>query len=175
MGVSQPPAGRTIRASRPIAAAPHDLAAFLADLANHFALCEELVEIESLDGPPGASTRASVLVKGPLGVRRRARTRLLGITVAHVRGLAELDSGSQLRISWRLAPNRGTTTVTVELELREAHLLDGFLFTLGRHWLTAQLGRSLERLARAAASAAEQIEPHALFLAPFPSIPKESP
>ncbi len=151
-----------VRATRPVAAGAEALAAYLANLDNHWDLCGDLVEIRALGGPREERIAAHLLLKGPLGIRRTARTRLLGASPDKVWGRAQLDSGTQARITWRFAPRRGTTEVSLELELRDVRLFDRLLFALARPWITTQLTRALGRLAEIAAIAAEQVEPQTL-------------
>jgi hypothetical protein len=153
---------RAIRVTRTVAAGAPALSHFLANLDNHWSLCGDAVEITSLRGPADRPNEALLTLRGPLGIRRAARTRLLGASANKVWGRAQLDNGTQARVTWRFAPARGTTEVELELELREAHLFDRWLFELIRPWATAQLTRALGRLAEIAAIAAEQVEPRPL-------------
>lgn len=148
--------------ARPVAADAEVLSAYLANLDNHWDLCNDVIEGWSLDGPQAAPTGAVLELKGPLGIRRTARTRLLGTSPSKVWGRAQLANGTWARITWRFAAARGTTTVSLELELRAAGLFDRWLFSLARPWVTRQLARALDRLAGIAAMAAEQVEPRAL-------------
>ena len=148
--------------TRQVAAGAEALSDFLANLDNHWALCEEMVDITSSQGPAGQADEASLTLRGPLGITRSARTRLLGASLDKVWGRAQLGNGTQARVTWRFAPARGTTAVELELELRDARLFDRLLFALLRPWITSRLARALGRLGEIAAIAAEQVEPRAL-------------
>jgi hypothetical protein len=87
---------------------------------------------------------------------------LLGASQNKVWGRARLNKGTEARVTWRFAPHRGTTDISLELELRKARLIDRWLFALVRPWVTTQLACALGRLAEVAAIAAEQVEPGAL-------------
>src|SRR3954453_5660364 len=63
-----------IAASGRIGAPPEAAFAFLDDLVNHWRLIDRWTEIAALD-PDGRS--ATVRLRGPLGVRRLARTRVV--------------------------------------------------------------------------------------------------
>src|SRR4051795_10866034 len=65
---------RMIATSRHIPAPPEAVFGFLADLANHWSLIDRWTEIVALE-PHGRA--ATVRLRGPLGVRRLARTRVL--------------------------------------------------------------------------------------------------
>ena len=148
--------------TRPVAAGAQALSDFLANLENHWALCEDMVQVTSLRGSAGRADEASLMLRGPLGFTRSARTRLLGASLDKVWGRAQLDNGTQARVTWRFAPARGTTAVELELELRDARLFDRLLFALLRPWITTRLARALGRLGEIAAIAAEQVERRAL-------------
>jgi hypothetical protein len=165
---------RAIRVTRPVAAGAPALSDFLANLDNHWDLCDDAVEITSLGDPVDRPSEALLMLRGPLGIRRAARTRLLGATAKKVWGRAQLGNGTQARVTWRFAPTRGTTEVEVELELRDARLFDRWLFALVRPWVTGQLSRALDRLAEIAAIAAEQLGPNALTPHPYSPTSKES-
>ncbi len=162
-----------VRVTRPVAAGAEALSAYLANLDNHWDLCGDLVEIRALGGPREARIAADLLLKGPLGIRRAARTRLLGASERKVWGRAQLHDGTQARITWRFAPRRGTTEVSLELDLRDARLFDRWLFALARPWIATQLTRALGRLGEIAAIAAEQLEPQKLSSRRNSSISKE--
>jgi hypothetical protein len=165
---------RAIRVTRRVAAGAPALSDFLASLDNHWDLCEGMVEVTSLDGPVERPHGASLTLRGPLGIRRAARTRLLGASLNKVWGRARLANGTEARVTWRFAPGRGTTEVELELELRDARLVDRWLFALIRPWVTGQLSRALGRLAEIAAIAAEQLGPSALTPPHYSSTSKES-
>ena len=76
-----------LRAVRVLAASPHRVFEFLADLRNHWLLQDRFVELAGLDtdegdGPNGGRVR----MRGPLGISREARTRVLAATAGRVPG-----------------------------------------------------------------------------------------
>jgi hypothetical protein len=78
-----------------VGASPARVFAFLEDLENHRLLTGRAVAIEGLEGPPGARTVGRVQLRGPLGIRRRARIRMLDSRAPRwVIGSAEIGRGT---------------------------------------------------------------------------------
>jgi hypothetical protein len=88
-----------------VAAPPAEVFAFLADLENHWRLTDRFVEVVELDGPSGARHGGRVRVRGPLGLRRTAVTRVMEADEPRsMRGTAELR-GTRAEVRWTLAPS----------------------------------------------------------------------
>ena len=132
-----------VRATRPVAAAPERVFAFLDRLDRHFHLLGSRAELR-VDGSTGALVR----LRGPAGLRRSART-----SVVHSRapesivGLAVTNSGSRGVIRWSIRA-AGTGSI-VEVLTRADMLapLDALLLALGgRRWLARSLELALAAL-----------------------------
>ena len=66
-----------VEAAAVIPAAPEDVFAFLSDLQNHWRLADRFVEVVALESSDGGGDGGTVRVRGPLGVRRTATTRVV--------------------------------------------------------------------------------------------------
>src|SRR3954447_18760895 len=139
-----------IRAARRVAASPETTFALVADLAGHWRLIDRWAEIEQLGG-----AAAVVRLRGPLGVRRTARTRVLSAEGPHaLDGEARVGRRTLGCVRWRLEPDGAGTLVTLTATVERAGALDRVLLALGgRHWLRARLADALERLAAEATAA----------------------
>ena len=71
--------GDAHRAERVVGASPQAVFAFLADLENHWLLADRFVEVLTLERPPdgGPARGGTVRMRGPLGLGRTARTRVV--------------------------------------------------------------------------------------------------
>jgi uncharacterized protein YndB with AHSA1/START domain len=140
-----------IEAAALIPAPPEDVFAFLSDLRNHWRLADrfvEVLELESSDG--GRADGARVRVRGPLGLRRTATTRVVAVREPRLLiGTAELTSGTRARVSWVIAGRLGSSRVRLAAELEHARPLDRLLLAAGgRWWLRRRFASTLEHLAR---------------------------
>jgi uncharacterized protein YndB with AHSA1/START domain len=135
-----------IAASRRIDAPPEDVFAALDDLANHWRLLDRWTEIVDV-AADGRS--ATVRLRGPLGLRRTAQTRVLSSDAPRaLEGEARIGGGTVGRVRWALAADGGGTRVDLEAEVVAAGRLDRALLALGaRHWLRARFADALARLA----------------------------
>jgi hypothetical protein len=132
-----------------------DVFAFLADLENHWRLTGRFVEVIDLSGAPGRPADGGrVRIRGPLGLRRTAATRVAAVRAPRlIIGTAELPSGTRARVSWSLAGHLDSTRVRLAAGLERAGVLDRALLALGgRWWLRRQFASTLERLAAAMAA-----------------------
>jgi uncharacterized protein YndB with AHSA1/START domain len=132
-----------IQAERVVAASPEAVFAFLSDFENHWELTGRWVEAVALDDSHG-----SVRIRGPLGLRRTARTMLVNATPSHViHGTAELSGGTVARIAWEMNEDAGGTAVRLTAEVERAAPADRLLLALGgRSWMTQRFAAILERL-----------------------------
>src|SRR5436190_18293909 len=89
---SSPTAWRAdIEAAATVPARASDVFAFLAGLANHCLVADRLIEVVMLEGPPGARTGGIVRLRGPIGLRRTARLRVLTAEAPrYINGAAEI-------------------------------------------------------------------------------------
>jgi carbon monoxide dehydrogenase subunit G len=147
-----------VAVTRTIGAPPEAVYAFLERLENHWQLTSGFASVETLVDPPGGDEGARIVVHGPLGIRRRARTRLLrceppaGGRPGVVAGTASDAAGSTAEVEWRVSGKGTGSRVELVTAIREAHGLDRLLLALGGGWwLRRGLERSLGQLEQALA------------------------
>lgn len=143
---------RIASAEREVAAPQDELFAYLADLEQHWQLADRFIEVVSLDRPAdgGPAHGGVVRMRGPLGIRRAARTRVVvEERPSRLSGIAEVGSGTVARVSWMLHPSGGGTRVRLAATLERASPFDRTLLALGgRGWLERRFGSILDTLAR---------------------------
>jgi uncharacterized protein YndB with AHSA1/START domain len=135
-----------IEAETVIPAPPEDVFDFLSDLDNHWRLSDRFVKVSlNGDGDGGA-----VQLRGPLGLRRTAHTRVTALRRPRLLiGIAELNDGTRARVSWTLASRLGQTRVRLSAEIETARTVDrALLATGGEVWMQRAFERTLERLAQ---------------------------
>jgi hypothetical protein len=133
----------TIEATRVVAATPEAVFRFLSRLENHWALAGRWVQVVALEDSSG-----KVRIRGPLGLRRTASTRVVDAVPDHVmHGIAELSGGTCARIGWEMSEDAGGTAVRLSAEVEHAALPDRLLLALGgRAWMTRHFDAILVRL-----------------------------
>ena len=138
-----------IAAEREVARSPEEVFAFLADLENHWLIADRFVEVVDLEGPPGARHGGRVRVRGPLGVRRTATTRVLSSEPrTRMQGGAWIGARTHARVEWTLEPSGSRTRVRLEATVQDASALDRLLLALGgRRWMQRRFETTLEGLA----------------------------
>ena len=144
-----------IHASHVVGAEAADVFTFLSDLENHWAIAGRFVDVVDLTGPPGARTGGRVRVRGPLGLRRTAHTRVdYARPVEEMGGSARIGAATTARVQWRLRPQGSATAVTLAARVEQAARLDRLLLALGgRAWLRQRFMSTLRALdARLAAA-----------------------
>ncbi len=166
-------AGRSgeVVAVRPIGAPPDRVFEFLSDLHNHWLLEDRFVELSSLDDDDGAGPRGGrVRLKGPLGISREARTRVLSarpptaFRPGRLAGRADIGRRTTGRVSWEIAVGEdGGSLVTLWATAERASLLDRTLLLLGRWWLQHTFERAVVTLDRV-------LEPATTAPRTFPSV-----
>ena len=116
---------------------------FLSDLRNHWRLEPHLLELENV-GADGGRVR----VKGPLGLSRVARTKVVRTErPRRLSGTAELGRGTVGEVQWEIVPVPGMSHVTFRAEVVRASLLDRVLLACGgRWWLARIVHRAVARL-----------------------------
>jgi carbon monoxide dehydrogenase subunit G len=136
-------------ALRTVQAPPEAVYAFLADLENHWALTHAWLDVEELAGDANG---AEIVVRGPLGIHRRARTRLRGTSPPRggrpgvVDGTATAPEGTTARVTWSVDAEQPGTVVRLEADV-DPHGLDRVLLGLGGSWwLRRALRRSMRQL-----------------------------
>lgn len=137
-----------ISATRIVAADRGDVFAFLSDLENHWLIADRFVDVRDLEGPPGARTGGRVRIRGPLGVRRTAHTRVaFAHPVEAMGGSAQLGHTTSAEVRWLLRPQDAGTAVTLGATLRRAAPLDRLLLSVGGvAWMRRRFDGSLRAL-----------------------------
>ena len=142
-----------------IASAEHDvdasadaLFAYLAHLEQHWQLADRFIEVVSLEQSlPGSPARGGVVrMRGPLGIHRAARTRVVEADPpTRLAGSAEVGASTVARVSWTLQPAGDRTRVRLEATVDRASALDHALLALGgRRWLERRFATILQTLER---------------------------
>lgn len=142
------PVSCDISVTRVVAADRDVVFRFLSDLENHWLIADRFVEVLDLDGPPGARTGGHVRIRGPLGIRRTARTQVdFARPVEEMGGSAQLGRRTSADVRWLLRPGDGTTAVTLGAHIRHAGRLDRLLLALGgTAWMRQRFAGTLRTL-----------------------------
>jgi hypothetical protein len=146
---------QAIEAAQMVPAPPEQVFELLADLRNHWRLEERFVELGGLDGSgPHGPTGGRVRIRGPLGLSRTARTRVLGAEAPGasragvLRGRADVGRRTVGRVAWTIQPSDRGSWVTLSAEVEAATPVDRLLLVLGgRRWLARLFSSAVERLA----------------------------
>ena len=136
----------SIAAETVVQASPEEVFDFLSDLDNHWRLTDRFVQVSMNGNGDGGA----VQLRGPLGLRRTAHTRVTALRRPRLLiGIAELDDGTRARVSWTLATRLGRTRVRLSAEIENARALDRALLAAGGEvWMQRAFERTLERLAQ---------------------------
>jgi hypothetical protein len=126
-----------------------DIYALLADLREHWRLAGRWVTARELAADGGV-----VQLRGPLGLRRTARTTVVRTEPPLLlAGEARLGP-TRAAVSWILDSDGAGTWVTLRADVLATGRLDRVLLALGgRRWLRARFAVTLRRLAQHAAHA----------------------
>jgi hypothetical protein len=89
-----------------------------------------------------------VRVKGPAGISRVARTRVIATDPpSALRGRAEIGRTTRATVRWRIESTGAGSTVTLTATVEQASALDRVLLLLGgRSWLGRLFRHAVERL-----------------------------
>jgi hypothetical protein len=139
-----------------VAAPPASVFAFLADPSNHWLLNGPKVRLLELEEPATGQIAGVVVIRGPVGIRRRARTKVLTAEdPSLLSGVAELGATTTARVSWSLHPcGSAGTGVVLSATVSSASLLDRVLLVAGgRLWIRRMFAETLERLGRSVPAA----------------------
>jgi hypothetical protein len=140
-----------IHTSRVVPVSPADTFAFLRRPENHRRLTTQRIQLLELNvTETGELSGALMVIHGPLGLRRLARTRLESTREpAQLLGTAWVGAGTQARVRWDLRPLAdGHTVVTLTATFISPTLLDRLLLLAGgRLWAQRLFADTLERLA----------------------------
>jgi deazaflavin-dependent oxidoreductase (nitroreductase family) len=131
-----------VAAVRVLAAPPIAVFEFLSDLRNHWLLEDRFVELSELEGDGGTgSSGGRVRLKGPLGISRQARTRVVAAQApvrsqpGRLAGSAQIGGGTRARVSWRIDEHESGSVIALAGVVDRASLLDRVLLVIGRWWL----------------------------------------
>jgi Polyketide cyclase / dehydrase and lipid transport len=143
--VTAEPQAAHISASGLVPAGREAVFAFLSRLDNHWRVADRWIDVVSLDG---GSTGGRVRVRGPLGLRRTARTRVLVARPPEcMEGSADLGR-TRGRVRWTLRDAPGGTLVRLEAWVERAGPADRLLLALGgRAWLRRRFAATVRGLA----------------------------
>ena len=151
MASDDPEPTADIEAAALVPAPPEDVFAFLSDLRNHWRLADRFVEVLTLEASDDGARAdgGRVRLRGPLGLRRTAVTRVVAAKPPRLLiGTADLQGGTRARVSWVIARRLGASRVRLAAEVERAGTLDRLLLAAGgRRWLRRRFERTLERLA----------------------------
>lgn len=145
--------GRNLRgliaASAQLDQPPERVFAFLSDLRNHWRLSQRFAELEQLDGDEAGGR---VRIRGPLGLSRVARTRVLAAEEPReLRGRAEIGRGTAGAVRWTIDPHGDGSRVTLSAVVERARPVDRAILALGgRRYLRRGFAEALEQLGRVA-------------------------
>lgn len=133
----------TIAAEAVVPAAPEAVFRFLSDLRNHWRLAGRWIEVVEI-GDAGGRVR----MKGPLGIRRTATTRVDDAQPQHrMSGTAELSGGTVAHVRWDLSEDSRGTLVRLSAEIERANAPDRVLLAVGgAAWMRRHFRQILERL-----------------------------
>lgn len=136
-------------ASRIIEAPPERVFTLLADLAEHWRLAGDWVEVLALEPPTGPATGALVRLRDPLGIHRTARTSVDITDPPHLlAGHAETGRRTRAAVQWTLRAADDAAHVELRVELQTTSRLDRALWALvGERWVESRLTATLDHLA----------------------------
>ena len=144
--------GSAIAATRDVRADADRVFEYLSSLENHWRLADRWIEVISLGRRPGASPgeppdRGEVTIRGPLGLRRTAITRVMDAEPPRSMAGSARIGRTAARVSWSLEDRGRETRVRLAAELERTAPLDRVLLALGgRAWLQRRFASVLSRL-----------------------------
>jgi hypothetical protein len=151
-----------IEAKAVVPAPREEVFAYLADFQNHCRLLGRWIDVLELERPPGAGPEAParggrVRMRGPLGVRRTATTRVVTAQPpARLAGTAEVGARTLARVGWTLEPAADATEVTLAAEIERVGAFDSALLLLGgAAWMRRRFRGILALLAGSFAQGAQ--------------------
>jgi hypothetical protein len=135
---------------------PERVFEFLSDLRNHWRLEDAFIELGGLEGDEGhGPTGGRIRIRGPLGLSREAKTRVLEALApgagapGALAGRAEVGSTIG-RVGWDIRPSAGGgSEIRLWAEVERASLPDRVLLGLGgKRWLGRIFERTVANLGR---------------------------
>jgi Polyketide cyclase / dehydrase and lipid transport len=134
--------------------------AFLSRLPNHGLITGRRLRLESVTAD---GTGARIAMRGPLGIRRTARTRVTDLQPPRgFGGTAAVGRRTEAYVQWTIERAGTGSLVTLTATILRAGAVDRLLLALGgRHWLAHSFDRALALLAVAVESTVDTGEPYA--------------
>ena len=140
-----------ICARRPLPVGRDEAFAFLSHPHNHRRLVTDRIALRELDvGSDGTLRGAHMVLRGPLWLRRAARTRVVSSrTPAHLAGTARIGSGTEVSVRWDLERAGADTTVAaLSATVTRLALTERILLAVGgRTWVRRLFDATLQQLA----------------------------
>ncbi len=151
----------SVAAGATIDARAEDVFDVLGDLDRHRDLADDGLQILDLEGARGRRTGGLVELRGPVGLKRLARTSVGGAEPPfRLWGTARTTDGACALMEWRVKPEGERTHVEVQLDVRPRTWSDRTLLSLGgRAWLRNRLDAALDRLAQSVATPEARTQP----------------
>lgn len=143
-----------IGASTVIDAPASAVFAFLAEAPNHQLLSGARIRLLELSQNADRTMQGTMLVRGPLLLRRRAATRMTSIRQPLLlAGWAQVGASTSAMISWELEPQLADrTNVTLVADVLSIAVWDRVMLCLGgRRWMRAAFAETVGLLASAIA------------------------
>jgi hypothetical protein len=146
-----------IAASGLVAARREAVFAFLSELDNHWLVADRWIDVVCLDDERDGGR---VRIRGPLGLRRTARTQVLAAEPpARLEGSAVLGR-TAARVRWELAARGQATWVRLEAHVERAGALDRLVLAAGgRLWLRRRFAATIAGLGARCGGASRPGEP----------------
>jgi hypothetical protein len=144
------PAIATVTAEVSTPAPAHAVYRFLESLANHALIMDRRLRLNRV---AAGGRGARIAIRGPLGVRRTARTVVTRLEPpSRFGGTAAVGRRTFAHVQWRIHATAAGSDVTLTAVIVRAGRLDRLLLRLGgRWWLARSFDRAVELLAAAVA------------------------
>jgi hypothetical protein len=130
---------------------PAEVFAFLADVRNHRQLASNGIQVLELAHAPGVPDHGVLMIRGPLGIRRRVQTMVLDTDLSDasvLRGIAKVGRRTVVDVRWELYQHESDgTRVVLSADVRSRGVTDGVLLAFGgRIWMRRLFAATIERL-----------------------------
>jgi hypothetical protein len=144
----------TVAAATPVRAPAHVVYRFLERLPNHALITGSGLRLESV---ASGGRCARITLRGPLGIRRTARTRVTYAVPPHgFGGTAAVGRRTVAYVHWAIDHAEYGSLVTLSATILRAGTVDRLLLALGgRWWLARSFDRAVVLLGAAVESALE--------------------
>lgn len=140
-----------ISARRALPVGPAEAFAFLSVPHNHRRLATARIGLRELDVTDDGELRGALMVlRGPLWLRRRARTRLVSMRrPAYLAGTARIGAGTEVEVRWDLDDTgRGASVAILSATVTRLAVPERLLLAIGgRGWIRRLFVATLEQLA----------------------------